>query len=454
MSGIVQTLISSWPKDAYWSSVSLLLPGNGTNGAQNNTFLDASANNFTITRNGNTTQGTASPFTAAAPYSAAIKGGSMYFDGTGDYLTAPNNTAFDFGSGSFTIEMWFFPVSSSPLGGVINKRADATIYGPFGIGFNSSLAPVFVASTSGSVYEVNIPSSVSCSANAWNHIAATRSGNTFTIWVNGQSGGTASVSGALTINTDAVSIGAAAANGAGPITGYLSNLRVVKGTTVYTGAFTPPTAPLTAISGTSLLLLGTNAGIIDNAMLNDLETVGNAQISTTQSKFGGSSIAFDGTGDWLLMPNNTSQQFGTGDFTIEGWFYLSAINVAYGIISKGTAITGWSVNITSGNKLQFSYTASNLTGSTTLSVSTWYYFAVVRSGSGTGNLKIYLNGSADATSAGAVTDNFNQTSSMYVGADRTGGSALNGYIDDLRITKGVARYTANFIVPAAAFPIA
>jgi hypothetical protein len=102
--------------------------------------------------------------------------------------------------------------------------------------------------------------------------------------------------------------------------------------------------------------------------------------------------------------------------------------------------------------LQFSYTATVLTGGTALSAATWYYFAVVRSGSGTGNLKIYLNGTADATSAGAVTDAFTQTSILYVGADRVGGSPLNGYIDDLRITKGIARYTANFGAPGLSFP--
>jgi hypothetical protein len=87
-----------------------------------------------------------------------------------------------------------------------------------------------------------------------------------------------------------------------------------------------------------------------------------------------------------------------------------------------------------------------------LAANAWYYFAVVRSGSGTGNLKIYLNGTADATSAGAVTDNFNQTSILYVGASRTGTTPLNGYIDELRITKGVARYTADFTAPQQAFP--
>ena len=68
--------------DPYFQYNSILLPGQGTNGAQNNTFLDSSTNNFTITRNGNTTQGTFTPFSQAAGY------WGNYFDGTGDYFTS------------------------------------------------------------------------------------------------------------------------------------------------------------------------------------------------------------------------------------------------------------------------------------------------------------------------------------------------------------------------------
>jgi hypothetical protein len=158
-------------------------------------------------------------------------------------------------------------------------------------------------------------------------------------------------------------------------------------------------------------------------------------------------MGFDGTGDWILMSDAPNLQLGTGDFTIDGWVYLTAAGVAYGIVSKGTASTGWSVNVTSGNKLQFSYTATQLTGATSLAASTWYYFAVVRSGSASGNLKVYLNASVDATSGGAVTDNFNQTSVLYVGADRVAGAALNGYLDEVRITKSARTIT----LPTAAF---
>jgi hypothetical protein len=253
--------------------------------------------------------------------------------------------------------------------------------------------------------------------------------------------------------------------------GYLSNLRIVKGVAVYSGAFTPPTlAPLTAAgstsaasyssttnvntvfpsASTSLLANFTNAGIYDASVQNDEITLGDAQGSTTVYKWYPTSMKFDGTGDWLTAIDGTQLQLGTGDFTIDGWLYLSATGAAYGIVSKGAASTGWSVNVTSGNKLQFSYTASNLTGATSLVATTWYYFAIVRSGSATGNLKIYLNSSVDATSGSAVTDNFNQTDILYIGASRTGSTPLNGYLQDIRVTK----YARTISTPIATFDTA
>ena len=169
---------------------------------------------------------------------------------------------------------------------------------------------------------------------------------------------------------------------------------------------------------------------------------------TAQSKFGGSSMLFNGTTDYLTTIDKPIAQLGTGDFTIEGWVYLSAVGTARGLVSKGAAATGWSVGISALNQLTFAYTASTLTASTTLVVSTWYYFAVVRSGTATGNVKIYLNGTVDATSSGAITDNFNQTSTGYIGADRVGTSLLSGYLDEVRVTR-VAR---TITTPTAAFP--
>lgn len=457
----VTQLFNSWPNanvDTNWTSVSMLLHGDGTNGAQNNTFIDSSSNNFSITRNGSATQGAVNPFGSVAPYTTNGDGGSAYFSGSADYLSLASNSAFNFGSNNFTVEFWIQTSQTTSNATLVNREWGSSPYtGGWTIQLNGSASAamsIFWADFSTSTAFM-VASTTSYRDNAWHHVAWVRNGSSFVLYLDGVSVATATNATAFGSNANQLTIANDQTFGAGARTyaGNISNLRIVNGTAVYTSAFTPPTAPLTAITNTSLLLSNTNAGIIDNAMQNNLVTVGTSQISTVVFKYGGGSIAFSGTGAWLTAADRTSLQLGTGSFTIEGWVYVNVIGVAYSIVSKGGATTGWGVNITSGNKLQFVYTSTNTAiGATSLVANTWYYFAVVRSGSGTGNLKMYLNGTVDFTSAGAVTDNFNQTNICYVGASRIATTPLNGYIDDLRITKGIARYTADFIVPGLALP--
>jgi len=409
---------------------------------QSNRFIDNSTNAFAITANGSPKVQAFQPFPPNASYTTAAYGGSGYFNGSSDYLLVASNAAFGFETGDFTIECWAYVANTSNQMMFVDIRA--------AIG---SVAPLVYMTSSGVVNYYTggavVIAGVGIIANSWNHIAVSRSATSTKLFVNGAQAGSTYTDNNNYIQSS-VFIARAADVAGFYLNGYVSNVRIVKGTAVYTANFTPPTAPLTAITNTQLLLNYTNAGIYDAAVQNNVITVGDAQASTTQYKWSPTSMKYDGTGDWLTAIDSPQLQLGTGDFTIDGWVYLSATGVAYGIISKGTASTGWSVNVTSGNKLQFSYTASNLTGATSLASATWYYFAVVRSGSATENLKIYLNGTADATSGGAVTDNFNQTSTLYVGADRVGGSALNGYLQDVRITKGVARTITSS--PTSAFP--
>jgi hypothetical protein len=405
-------------------------------GSQSNRFVDTTGTQTVTAINSPSVQAF-EPFAPGSEYSTSVVGGSAYFDGTGDYLTAPSNSAFAF-PGDFQFETFFYLNS---VGSFVLAEAQTT--NAIQIYYTGT---VFIVNTYSGSNQVT--ATVTLYANQWYHLAVSRSGtgaNNLGIYLNGTRIGVAS-SNTTSFLAGAMRIGGSSFN----INGYMSETRFIKGTPTITGAsYTIPTAPLTAVSGTSLLLNYTNAGIFDSTAKNVLETVGNAQVSTTQAKWGTTSMAFDGTGDWLLVPDSLNLQLSTGDFTIDGFVYLNAVGVAYGIISKGAATTGWSVNVTSGNKLQFSYTATALTGATSLAANTWYYFAIVRSGSATGNLKVYLDGSVDATSGGAVTDNFNQTNVMYVGASRTGTTALNGYLDEVRITKS-ARTIAT---PTAAFPL-
>ena len=437
-----------------------------------NRFVDGSSLGSVITVGAGTpTVQAFQPFSPAAAYTPAAYAGSGFFNGSTDFLSVANNSAFQI-SGNFTIEMWIFPTVLSGIRGLFGQRPSET-FSPILLEFNGAGLNFYV-STSGTSWAVNL-AGPALTRNVWTHIALVRNGTTVSYYINGVAGGaTGTATGALMTPVSPLYLGVNSGfpQGSRYFSGNISNFRFVKGTAVYTGNFTPPIlAPLTtagstsaasypsttnvntsfAASETSLLTNFSNAGIYDAAVQNNLITVGDSQASTTiTAQWPPTSMKFDGTGDWLTAIDNPQLQLGTGNFTIEGWFYLTANGAAYGIVSKGAASTGWSVNVTSGNRIQFSYTAANLTGATTtLAAATWYYFAVVRSGSATGNLKIYINGSLEATSGGAVTDNFNQTDILYVGADRIGTSALNGYLEDIRITKAARTITAS---PTAPFP--
>jgi hypothetical protein len=230
----------------------------------------------------------------------------------------------------------------------------------------------------------------------------------------------------------------------------LSSTRLVKGTAVYTATFTTPTAPLTAVSGTSLLLNYTNGGIIDNTMSNDLETVGGASISTTQSKFGGSSMYFDGSGDWLLAKASNVLSFETGDFTIEGWLYPTAVTGADRCLWDTRAVSTDSGMVlfidTNGKLATYTSSALRLTSGASLSANTWTHFALVRY---SGTMAFYINGFQSGTLAYSTTITCPGT--VFIGARQDSAAPYTGYIDDLRITKGIARYVQNFTPPTQAF---
>ena len=436
---------------------------------QSNRFRDASSNNFAITVNGDTSVQAFSPFAPTAAYSAATVGGSGYFDGSGDYLTVPDNAAYEVGSDNFTEEFWIYPTSASMTGSIIDKRSSAGNYSECPQIQIASNQPIAYVSYSGSSWAVNINGSSNVKPYSWNHIALTRSSSTWTLWLNGASVGSATSSGTVYAGSSSLVIGAASSAGEVPITGYLSSVRIVKGTALYTSAFTPPTAPLTAVANTQLLLNFTNGGIIDNTAKNVLETVGNAQISTSVKKFGTGSLAFDGTGDVLTAPASQYTNYinGSGDWTYEFWVYYNALpsGGTYGASiyaqDDGAGIVSPFNIVQQGNtwKLWASTNGSawdifdNVTLATTsLSTSTWYHIAFVRNA---GTLKMYVNGTQAASTTLTANIQTNTTRKLWLFGtwqnNPSNAGGINGYIDDLRITKGIARYTSNFTPPTAAF---
>ena len=174
---------------------------------------------------------------------------------------------------------------------------------------------------------------------------------------------------------------------------------------------------------------------------------GNAKISTAQSKFGPSSGLLDGYGDFLHVVSSAEFGFGVGDFTVESWFYpLSAqTGVIVDARVNNTAelwFVYWDLQ-----KINFYTPSATLTSTSTASLNTWHHFSVTQQ---SGVLRLFIDGALAGTSTN--TSYLGDSVPICVGANPAGKSNLHGYIDDLRITKGVARYTANFTPPAARLP--
>lgn len=421
---------------------------------QSNRFKDNSSNNFAITVTGTPSAQAFEPFEPTASYSAATYGGSGYFPGS-SYLTYPAGVGSAFGTGDFTVEMWFYTPSSSTTNYYLldnRNSGQTTNWAVLHEGTSSNKLQWFTGATS-------IVSSTSPTSNQWNHFAYTRSGTTGRLFLNGTQIATGTDSTNYSVSST-ISYIASRYTAVEQLNGYISNLRIVKGTAVYTTAFTPPTAPVTAITGTSLLLNATNAGIYDAAVLNDLTTVGDAKVSTAQAKWGGSSMAFDGTGDYLTSPNSQNFNFGTGDFTVETWVYTTTTASGSGtttasqyIIDARTASTtsafilGFRLLGSGTGNLLCWYTGSTVLQSSAVSINQWHHVAYTRSGT-TGRL--FLDGVQVATQTDST--NYVSGATITYGSRYTVENFLFGYIEDLRVTKGYARYTSNFTPPTAAFP--
>jgi hypothetical protein len=212
-----------------------------------------------------------------------------------------------------------------------------------------------------------------------------------------------------------------------------------------------------AYANVSLLLHGDGANnsttFTDNSPTpKTLTANGNAQISTAESKWGGASMKFDGNGDYLSSASDlTNLAFGTGDFTIEFYAKKSAngVNGYDSVIQTytgSTSVGGYNLELSSTRGFFFS--GANVTivsYSTNPNDSTWHHWAITRSGA---TVKMFKDGAVVATATSGASLGAQQ---LRIGSNTYYSEAFNGYIDDLRVTKGVARYTDTFTPPTEAF---
>lgn len=437
---------------------------------QSNYFKDNSSNNLAITAVGDTKVLPSSPFAPSESYQSSINSGSGYFDGS-DYLST-TTTGTVFGTGDFTIEFWVYPLAApttswNPFlsigasgGGKeirISQNINGTGYG-YLIPNNTSTADVYVGFGTLPLYQ-------------WHHIALVRNGSTVTFYRNGQVIGTTSSVSFNFTNAGSIDIGYGKYASDGYTNGYISNVRVVKGTALYTSNFTPEYGPLSAVPNTSLLYNFNNAGIVDTSKNNISETIGNSQVSTSVVKYGTGAMYFDGSGDYLTMRLGEPFNFGTGNFTIEMWIYplttnhqsaclfsqehISASNTAISIAiwlnggafeSVGNSIGYGIYNGPAGS----TWVIQNH-GLTSIPINKWTHIALVRNGT---NFALFVNGIQVNSSTSATSCSLGTTQYMVARRWDVYGSYpyFNGYIDELRITKGVARYTTSFTPPREAMP--
>lgn len=224
------------------------------------------------------------------------------------------------------------------------------------------------------------------------------------------------------------------------------------------GAAPPASADPFAANVTSLLHLnGTNGQTTttDTAPGGRAWTfLDTAQISTAQSRFGGASLALDGTTDFIQTTAGLAGfDFGSADFTLEMWIRPTAAPPANALIWSNcpdqAGQTGLCLFLTPGLQLNvFDYQAgNNIFLSQGLALNTWYHIAVSRQGT---TFRFFINGTLSDTQTRTVS--FQAVTACTIGAALAGTAGFTGFVDEVRVTKGVARYTGTFAAPTAQFP--
>jgi hypothetical protein len=421
----------------------------------------------------------------ASPYVAAVS--SLSGSPTITALTGPLNYSGSFNGSNnlslnnialestsiFTVEAWVYCTSfnAGSQNTIIGTRP--SVSGTVGWEFRISTSglPQFYF-TGGS--SLNTSSTV-LSLNTWTHLAVTRNGANAYLYING----ILSLSSSSFANgsNSGISTYIGIENGDSPsgFRGYISNLRVTN-TALYTSAFTPSTVPLTAITGTQLLTLQ-NASIVDNST-NAYTITNNSSVTTTSSiqpftntntivgyaytfnnngyltytnnTFLNYAASFNGSNQYLTLPGSGTI-FGTNNFTVECWVYLTATQqFQYIFDARDSSHTnnwcfGWGLATTA--QLSWFYGASvvNDSSTTDFTTNTWYHVAYVRNNNvGT----LYRNGTSVGT--GTDTNNYNIVSTTNtIGAryNNTASSGMTGYISNMRIVNGIGLYTSNFTPP-------
>jgi hypothetical protein len=389
---------------------------------------------------------------------------ALSLNGSTDYVTYANSSVLDLAANDFSIEVNIYITSISGNPCILAKRA-TVVAQSFILDITSSQLQ-FLAGN-GTTYFVNIIQSGTISTGVWHNVVVIRAGTVWTLFLDGVSVGTQTVSGTVSSNTAPLIIGnATSAPTAGTyFNGYISDLRITNGAARYPALPVPSAAfptkwvdPYWKYVGGLYLL--NNSGSDASTHANTAATVGsNFAYSTAQSKYQtysallGSSTA--GTNSAITFPNNSYLTLGVSDYTLEFWFYPTNLTgqmvcawggstsfPAFLLIASASATTG----IYLGNAAASAYAASTTTGAA-MPTGNWYHIAYCRIG---GTVFAYINGILQVS--GAVSGTFTNTTGNNLGAAFGVYGAAQGYFSGVRVTQGVGRYPTNFTPPLLAFP--
>ena len=190
---------------------------------------------------------------------------------------------------------------------------------------------------------------------------------------------------------------------------------------------------------------------------------GTAQLDTAQKKFGTASLLLDGNSDYVTVPDSADWDFGTGNFTIDLWVRFNA---------NPTGVIGsfFEQYINASNFTQFFVYNGNLriqyyVGATSIiyvgvenpgfSADTWYHLAFVRYGTAQNNILIFIDGVSKSltwyTNLAANANLDGLASILYIGWNQHYTGFFNGWFDEVRVSKGIARWTANFTPPVSEY---
>lgn len=439
---------------------------------------------------------------------------SGVFNSDSDSLTFSAHSQLNFLDQDWTVEFWYYPTDRHGIASsALSVWRDGPVTRAYWFGVLPDGSLFFKLNGDESSDFLSGPMDV-VPLNAWSHIAFTRSGSTLRAFLNGNQVGEFQFATPIIDILDTPLAVGAKGSFENSVKGYLDEVRITKGLARYTSNFTPASEPFTIegaeagyyiagvlypgldetgtgthtpsgkyyvngslangfVSGdlhfdqTVLLLhmdgANNSTAFSDASPLNLPATHnGNAVISTAQSKFGSASAYFDGDGDYLSIPNNSGTQLGTGPFTIEAWVYPTSM--AGGVIIEQAVIDegygnniGWGFYTYNGN-LHFGDSMGQIFMSSSLTnpiFNRWAHVSLVGNGS---DIRMYVDG----VLAGQYNSSFNMNLALDIRNDTPtiigqheiqlpGQGCYQGYIDELRITKGIARYNSNFNPPTVAF---